>query len=349
MKKEQNTTLNVLKAIACIHVVLIHCIFPEPFGTGVKSAGRFAVPLFFCISGYFFTSLRDPDDAAMARKLRHSLTMIFWAEAFHVIFSILLFGLWSAASRNELYVSYFKTGWIEKYFLLGQSPVFAHLWFLYALAVIYALMLVFIRSRKRIHAAYFTIPVSLIGIMLMQEFRGLDVIRNSILIPGSQTQMQPSSFFFFRALPFFLTGMLIREMKEKGHFQPSPGKQKALIVLAILFQACAVAEGYIFPVAQFYVGSMLAMVCMMLYGIMKPDLRIGPMDFIGGKLSMYVYIIHYAVMRVWDRVLTLLHVSGTPGARWTRPVMTLLLSLGIAYLVNLTVESIRQKRQARQD
>ena len=347
MSKARNTTLNIMKAIACIHVVLIHCMFPEPVGIGVKASGRFAVPLFFCISGYFFSSKAELDSSSILRKLRHVLWLIIGSEIFYIIFSVLFWGLWDPANRNTLYVNYFKQGWIEKYFILGQSPVFAHLWFLYALAVIYALCLFFINTRKKLRLSWLTIPISLISIIFMQEFNSLRLVRNGILIPGSAGIIMMSSFFFFRALPFFLIGTILREKKEQGAFAPSPAKLRLLTVLIIVFQICAIAEGYLFSICQFTLGSMAAMVCMMIFSIMKPNLKIGRLDFIGEKLSMYVYVLHIAVMKVWDEIAASLSINGSLLFKWTRPVVTILLSLGAAFLANLVIEKIKLMRKAK--
>ena len=347
MPKVRNTTLNVLKAIACIHVVLIHCMFPDPVGTGVKTSGRFAVPLFFCISGYFFSSKTEIDSSSILRKLRHVLWLIIGSELFYILFSVLFWGLWDSAKRNTLYLTYFKKGWIEKYFILGQPPVFSHLWFLYALAIIYALCLIFINTRKKLKIACLTIPISLIGIIFMQEFNELGLVRNEVLIPGSAGVILQSSFFFFRALPFFLIGTIIREKKEKGEFFATPAKLKLLTVLTILFQMCAIAEGYLFSLFQFALGNIAAMVCMMIFSVMKPDLKVGRLDFIGEKLSMYVYVFHVGIINVLDKLAVSLSVNDLLFFKWTRPIITVLLSLGIAFLVNLFVEKIYLRRRPK--
>ena len=62
MKLRWNS-LDCLKGIACIAVVLIHYNFPGDFGLAVKSFCRFAVPVFLIISGFFFLSDGKMDDA----------------------------------------------------------------------------------------------------------------------------------------------------------------------------------------------------------------------------------------------------------------------------------------------
>ena len=345
MNKQRNTTLDILKAFACVHVVMIHAVFPDPVRLGVRSSGCFAVPLFFCISGYFFSSHKTPDASSIARKLRHIVGLIFASEVFYIVFAILYHGLWNQDNLNNFWVAYFKQGWIEKYFISNQPPAYAHLWFLYALATLYIVSLVFLNTRRRIHIAYLTIPVSLITIILLQEFGFLHIIRNTFRIPGRVSDLLRSSFFFYRALPFFLFGILLKEMevKNKRLLQPTPAKLRLFPLLMIVFQICAVVEGYAFSIAQFYLGSMLLMATMMIYAIMRPNVHCKPMEFIGDKLSTYVYILHVAVMKIWDSVTGKLHIADRPLVKWTRPLMTVVLSLIISYIVYYILEQIRTK------
>lgn len=51
--RKRNKYIDAAKALACIFVVLIHCMFPGKIGLVFRALARFAVPLFFAVSGYF--------------------------------------------------------------------------------------------------------------------------------------------------------------------------------------------------------------------------------------------------------------------------------------------------------
>ena len=53
IKPTRNYCLAFFEAIACILIVFIHARFPGTFGRIVESLGRFGVPLFFAVSGFF--------------------------------------------------------------------------------------------------------------------------------------------------------------------------------------------------------------------------------------------------------------------------------------------------------
>lgn len=73
--KTKNDCLNVWKGIAAFAVVLIHCTLPGVPGEIIKGIARFAVPLFFLISGYF---AYGREDAVLRRREIHILPGCMW-------------------------------------------------------------------------------------------------------------------------------------------------------------------------------------------------------------------------------------------------------------------------------
>lgn len=73
--KEYNYCLDVLKGIACIFVVFMHCEFPGLLGTAVQCVSRFCVPFFFMVSGYYYFHdeqwSREEKRSYALRKIRH--------------------------------------------------------------------------------------------------------------------------------------------------------------------------------------------------------------------------------------------------------------------------------------
>lgn len=46
MKGRRYESIDTIKGISCIAVVLIHYLFPEPFAIPIKKMSRFGVPVF---------------------------------------------------------------------------------------------------------------------------------------------------------------------------------------------------------------------------------------------------------------------------------------------------------------
>lgn len=328
--KSRNTSFDVFKGFACIGIILIHSRFPEPIGTGCRSLACFGVPFFFSISGYYLSTTELIDPFNIMRKIHHVLTLIVGSEIFYSLFAFLLNRLYDPMRRASFIEDSFKKGWFEKYIVLNQPPVYPHLWFLYALLTLYLVVLLFARSRKIIiRVALSSVPVLLICIMLFQEFKNLRVIRNSFHLFSSETELYKSSFFLFRAAPFFLLGFLFYEYREK--VQKISTSLPVLVIGIAVFLGMAIVEGYIFPVAQFYVGNIVALFLIMALCIKYPDLKIQPFLYIGTHLSTLVYIYHVAVMQLLDKIYA---KAGLSSDFWNciKPILVILITLFVSWL-----------------
>ena len=88
-QKNANESLNVLKGIASLLVVLIHAPLAGPFGQYIIAVARSGVALFFLLSGYYMCS----DDFSVTRvrakrKLLHICNLALWANLFYLIWGV---------------------------------------------------------------------------------------------------------------------------------------------------------------------------------------------------------------------------------------------------------------------
>lgn len=65
----RNSSLDLVKGIACVFVVFMHCEFPGRLGILVQCVARFCVPFFFMVSGYF--CYREEGITDYRKKIRH--------------------------------------------------------------------------------------------------------------------------------------------------------------------------------------------------------------------------------------------------------------------------------------
>nr|WP_154324346.1 acyltransferase [Pantoea sp. 201603H] len=144
-----------LRAVACLMVIMIHTTswyinhspqlagYQWDFANLLNSASRVCVPLFFMISGYLFFGERSA-------KKRHFLRIVL----------CLLF--YSAVALS--YITWMTpiSEWISIKHLL-QKPVFYHLWFFFAIILIYLLSPLI--QVKPITAGYTALLVLILGII----------------------------------------------------------------------------------------------------------------------------------------------------------------------------------------
>lgn len=200
----RNEGVDCLKGIACIAVVLIHVRFPGLAGYICRVASQFAVPLFFAISGYFFTAGKGSLYASTARKLRHSIFLFLGSWTCCICF--VAFGT-GGMSLNCYIRGLLTEEWIVKLFLTNAPYVWLHLWFLGALIYIYLFALVLFGDGNRLCLAGVLSVILLVGIILFQELAIWLPFDPSISIGAKHIRF--CHVFVFRALPFFLAGIWV--------------------------------------------------------------------------------------------------------------------------------------------
>lgn len=338
----RNSTMDIFKALACIGVVLMHIRFPGKTGIAVRALGCFGVPLFFCISGYWLSSKELLDVVQIQRKLKHIVSLIIEAEIVHTVISLILFDLLNPVKREAFIEKYFVHGWIEKWLITNAPPVYAHLWFLYALATLYLLILLFISSKRQLRMLSITIPFLILGIILLQEFGHLKAFGLKAVIPiyGATTKIYWAHTLLLRALPFFLLGFTFRECSSK--IEKCPCRLAVLILLIIACETAAVIECFCFCNSQFYVGNIMATILIMFTCCKWPTLQCKPLEYLGGSLSTWVYICHVLVYKVLGYITGKLHISGNVLVQWLMPIAGLVCSISIAMFIDVGSKSIRK-------
>lgn len=74
---KRNSMLDLLRFISCLFVVLIHCPLPGLLGTAIITFGRYAVPFFLMISGWYLFSYDQNIILGKAKKqLRGTVKLI---------------------------------------------------------------------------------------------------------------------------------------------------------------------------------------------------------------------------------------------------------------------------------
>lgn len=208
-----------LRGIACLMVVMIHTTtwyitnasivtpFSWDLSNVLNSASRVSVPLFFMISGYLFFGERS---AQRRHFLRIALCLLFYS----VIALIYIRAL--TPINAELSLRY-----------IFQKPVFYHLWFFFAIVVIYLLSPLI--QVKKVNA------MVILGLMVL-----LGVIANPNTVPqtlGGVKWLPVNLYIRGDTFYYVLYGLLGRAVgmleTEKGWISALAGGLFALCVMSI--------------------------------------------------------------------------------------------------------------------
>lgn len=329
--KNRWDSLDCLKGISCLAVVIIHYNLsggniPVQIGLTMKSACRFAVPVFLCISGFFAQAGNEIDLVKYTYKIKNTLKLLLTASLFYAVFSCCWYPLmnsnWTVSSFIKETISGTK---IVKFFLTHDPFVYSHLWYLLALICCYLLVLL---CPKIVQYKYFLAPILLIAYACMQEFR---VLPSSIQLNDMSSRIYLYNSFLFRSLPFFFFGMIFR--KQLANIQALPFHKATLVLIAVFGCICAVLEYKLFGDCQFYIGSYVTVFAMFAYALIFPNPAQPILRHIGKELSMYIYLFHIAVGKIMDLIAKYTGLWGKDIWYIIRPFAVVVASVTFAELI----------------
>ena len=279
-KMKYNTTLLAIKVVACFSVVALHIWLPGKIGAVYQIIARFAVPMFFLISGFYSCNLSKDKIKQRIKKISR---LILLSTFFYTM--IFAYMLWQEKNVQFL-MQIFNFTSIIRFIIFNRisdliGSLATPLWYLYAILYIY-LYLYF--SNKRLLLTKQSIVLLLVFAFLI-EF----MISDSIFYRN----------FLFMGIPFFGMGILFAQMKER--IIHSRMITILLILGMILFPILVFLEYYILGNSfELYISSILAVIMLMLFAIKKPNaIDIGILNEIGEKYTTFIYITHQFVILIF--------------------------------------------------
>lgn len=207
----KNYCLLLFEILACIFITFIHVRFPGEVGQYVVFIGRFGVPLFFMVSGYFMlngvTTKEELRNKIKKRIIRISLLLLFSSVLYFIIniscnASDPIGYLSSTFSLNNLYC----------FLLFNQSFLITPNWFLLAMIYVYFLVLIFPNLFLKSNIfLIITSSLSVIGTLMFVLLRNVDVYFAGLRI-GDAVMFRN---WLFNALPVISIGIILSKLKEK--------------------------------------------------------------------------------------------------------------------------------------
>ena len=322
-KPQKNAMLNCLKGLACISVVFIHISFPGKTGAVMDKLGIYAVPIFYMIAGYY--AFGKNEDVINRRLWK--IVKIFTAAA--ALYFCFYFGL-------ALY-SHNAAAWLTKNFSLKaliKLVVFCTisyaipLWYLIAMIETYILWLFAVKYEKE----QFLVKLTPVLFLLY--------LASTIYCETKGLNWSWKTNFLTRALPWFLTGYHIHSLPEE---QLQNINDRKLLVLSIAGAVITVIPVLFETKIDFScVGAIPYAVPMFLYAVKHPNQTISILlEYIGSRLSLYMYILHPILGRCLDILFgNLLGMNKeTPFYQWTKPVIV----LSLTFLISMIIAGLNNK------
>ena len=322
--KSRNQNIDAVRAIACIFVVLVHCVLPGAFGQYVISYARFAVPFFLLVSGWFAYS---PDRKVAVRKAARKLK----DTALLTLSGTLLYIGWN--SYNQYHPRRKLLHWLISYFSNQES------WFnllVYNRAVFLCSVMYYLFMMLYVYLI--VIVLGKLGLLRKSRwFIPVGLVWNYALGAVFNAPWYHSGNFLLTALPFFLLGGLLRE-----RFEEKPLPRKYLLGALGLGLVLTFVESTLLGDVYCYVGSMVTAVAALLLCVSGTFSMPGWLAGFGRKYSTYIFILHCGVRDTLNAM-----TKNTFGSRhpWLMPFVAIAISVAIGFIIELVKAGIQRLRK----
>lgn len=319
----KNKSLNVLKAVCAILIVFNHCHFTGTFGNLIVNYGRIAVPIFFMISGFFcFNKTEDK----IKKKLKHILIIFIWSSLFWFIFDTARYFLLDKEALTFYLKNLISIKSIIKTIIFNTNFFHEHLWFINALIYCYLYELICNKVKIKIH-----INIELVvSILLLIAYQ----LINIFIIKTDLSNIYLIKNFIFVGFPFFIIGKYINTIK----IEQTPTRFALLVIIFLIGTSSIEILTY---QSELYISSIFLAIYLFVLCIKKKNANCKILEYIGDKLSMYMYVIHPAIKYIILYIYTCYN--------WKNifimnlyPILTLMITILISYMiVNLKNKGVK--------
>lgn len=341
VEKKKNYFLDYLKGLACFGVVFFHVKLPHYVMDGVIQAMfRFAIPLFFMVSGYFCdTKNRAMLEKKMPQKCKHILRIssigCLYYFAFQMMIAVFGDSHGSMTDVIDRLHQCFNLKALLEWIIFNQDPFINIMWFTFALLYCY-LILWLINHFDWYCKVFWLIPV-LIGVHL--------IMGNILTLFGMAASKLYYRNFLFFGLPFLLLGVWIRRNQAWILSRFNTGLCTAGMVTGTFL---SVAEWFIFGRQEMFFGSILFVSGAFAYALHKPEAKKNSfITIIGDKYSLFIYIVHCSFISVFDRFAYKLLPEGGMLTLYTyiKPVLIFAIAVVGAYIFTDLINVWRSRRE----
>lgn len=309
----RNYIFDSIKFFCAFLVILIHADYP--YKIYMQPITDVAVPLFFCISGYFIYG--KPNKVSRIKKI---LYIMMWGFALYYTKTI----VFQYLSNGDIFIPTFED---IVNFILYNHVVFAlHLWYL--AAYVYVLIIAWIINKydKWGWAFLCVIPIVILG----------SIVKLNIGEINYTTEYFKWNNFVFLGIPYFFTGAFIKKNSIKLLFL---AKRKFLMTTLIAISIIVrymVAYRYSFAIItdlnRYFLVSLL-----FVFFVGCTQSAENMWSKLGNAYSLYIYIFHVLVYQVIEMFVPRLSVSVHDAYMYIHPLIVLLVTI-------VLVRGIRQIR-----
>ncbi len=275
--KSRNNWLESTRAIACVLVVFIHFRLHNDLGNVIIALGRFAVPFFVILSGYFsYKGSEEQNIIYSMRKLGATVKLTLIGTIVCIVANSIV-SLMKGKAIFYWFIIVIDLKTIAKFFIFNRAEWLSSvMYYLFMIIYVYIAYII-INKLSLLKQSYIMVPILLCF---------------NVVVSKVTTNWYYAGNFLLTGIPFFLLGNYIKANELK------PKNQIVLmgIALGIIF---TIIESSIFGDNYCYVGTVLLSTCVFIYGINNNGERAPKyLAMMGTRYSMLVFLLHCPIGKV---------------------------------------------------
>lgn len=288
VKRERNQSMEAAKLIASVFVVFIHVSIPGEAGSIINCLARFAVPMFFALSGYFNYGA---DSNQVWKRTVHIVKVYLIAVTARIVWGC--FETEYDYGSTVVFLMSLLPQWegIMRWIILQIDPFAGHLWYLNAMIWVYVLYWMYVRffgEKKVVYA-----PLYFAGFSLFAVFFTIGILM--MILDGTV------SYFLCRnawltGLPMFIMGVFLHEYQDEilDHFGLNGRRLMGIIAVCIML---TLLQHHTIGGGDMLFGTVPEVIALILLMVSHPKLAEKSKlakEVIArcGAWSMWIYILH---------------------------------------------------------
>lgn len=331
MKAPKNYTLELLKLFASYMVVFIHVMFYGKTGVAMNTLARFAVPLFFLISGYYSFQITSEK---ITKRIKRLLGLSAFATVCYTLFNVAaLLSKGTAGGVVSYFERYLDIKTLIKIFIFNVPVSSVHLWFLLALVYTY-LIFYFTKVFRFNEKIVFFVSFSLLFLNILLG-EGLSASGIRVPVPIVRN-------FALMGIPFFALGLFTKKHENKLRSIPD-----YVLVIAVLIGVIeSLLSRYFFGKNELYVGSLFVLFAIVTVFIKYPNVKCPQFVYTLSGCSTYIYIFHIMISRVIHQIYKLLAFDFNASVilKYAHPLIVCVVSTAFAYGITQLINVLSSKK-----
>lgn len=334
MTKKQNQSLDLIKLIASYMVVFIHVPFHEAIDPFVDSVARFAVPLFFFVSGFFSYGITIE---RIKKRIIHVLKLFFVATVIYTIRNLAVLLIQNNTQGIvEYFLNYANIKTLVKLFVFNWA-VASGLWHFLALLYVYIIFYFITKFAVR-DKSVFGFTFFLLG---MHLFLGEVCTVIGITVPPVLIR----NFLLF-GVPFFGIGLLIKKYEQKVQSLTNTHANWLIPVAILIGTAESVVSCLLFGLNELYIGSLFILVALLMLSFKYSEKTYPKGVIMLTKCSTNMYIFHPLMDEMLKTLYSALgmELECSVAAQMVHPLVVCLLTTLLALAINEIQNKVAQHR-----